>query len=114
MGIDGWALAEEDSDHLFFRQGRDRTGSLSSPVNRFQDETVRDETDQFVVRFSHIWFVLKYLLGLDHVKTYDGSWTEYGVGPFVGTLIETRRHLQDDDRLRGNRHGPACRSDLKV
>ena len=27
---------------------------------------------------SHTWFVLKYLLGLNNVKNYDGSWTEYG------------------------------------
>lgn len=29
-------------------------------------------------RSSHTWFVLRYLLGLDNVKNYDGSWTEYG------------------------------------
>jgi thiosulfate/3-mercaptopyruvate sulfurtransferase len=29
-------------------------------------------------RSSHTWFVLKYLLGIDDVKNYDGSWTEYG------------------------------------
>src|SRR3989454_594112 len=29
-------------------------------------------------RSSHTWFVLKYLLGLEKVKNYDGSWTEYG------------------------------------
>ena len=29
-------------------------------------------------RSSHTWFVLKYLLGLEQVKNYDGSWTEYG------------------------------------
>jgi thiosulfate/3-mercaptopyruvate sulfurtransferase len=29
-------------------------------------------------RSSHTWFVLKYLLGLENVKNYDGSWTEYG------------------------------------
>ncbi|GIW94836.1 MAG: sulfurtransferase [Pirellulaceae bacterium] len=29
-------------------------------------------------RSSHTWFVLKYLLGLQNVKNYDGSWTEYG------------------------------------
>ena len=29
-------------------------------------------------RASHTWFVLKYLLGLPNVKSYDGSWTEYG------------------------------------
>jgi thiosulfate/3-mercaptopyruvate sulfurtransferase len=29
-------------------------------------------------RSSHTWFVLKYLLGRDDVKNYDGSWTEWG------------------------------------
>lgn len=29
-------------------------------------------------RSSHTWFVLKYLLGMDKVRNYDGSWTEYG------------------------------------
>ncbi len=29
-------------------------------------------------RSSHTWFVLKYLLGFEDVKNYDGSWTEYG------------------------------------
>ncbi len=29
-------------------------------------------------RSSHSWFVLKYLLGYDGVKNYDGSWTEWG------------------------------------
>ena len=29
-------------------------------------------------RSSHTWFVLKYLLGYDRVRNYDGSWTEWG------------------------------------
>jgi thiosulfate/3-mercaptopyruvate sulfurtransferase len=29
-------------------------------------------------RSSHTWFVLKYLLGYQKVRNYDGSWTEYG------------------------------------
>lgn len=29
-------------------------------------------------RSSHTWFVLKYLLGFDNVRNYDGSWTEWG------------------------------------
>ncbi|HEX5221832.1 MAG TPA: sulfurtransferase [Verrucomicrobiae bacterium] len=37
-------------------------------------------------RSSHTWFVLKYLLGLNNVKNYDGSWTEYG--SIVGAPIE--------------------------
>ena len=37
-------------------------------------------------RSSHTWFVLKYLLGQDRVKNYDGSWTEWG--NLVGAPIE--------------------------
>jgi len=37
-------------------------------------------------RSSHTWFVLKYLLGLDNVTNYDGSWTEWG--NLVGAPIE--------------------------
>jgi thiosulfate/3-mercaptopyruvate sulfurtransferase len=37
-------------------------------------------------RSSHTWFVLKYLLGLNNVKNYDGSWTEYG--NLIGAPIE--------------------------
>ena len=29
-------------------------------------------------RSSHTWFVLKYLLGANDVRNYDGSWTEWG------------------------------------
>ena len=29
-------------------------------------------------RSSHTWFVLKHLLGYEHVRNYDGSWTEWG------------------------------------
>jgi thiosulfate/3-mercaptopyruvate sulfurtransferase len=29
-------------------------------------------------RSSHTWFVLKYLLGYNQVRNYDGSWTEWG------------------------------------
>jgi thiosulfate/3-mercaptopyruvate sulfurtransferase len=29
-------------------------------------------------RSSHTWFVLTYLLGLEGVRNYDGSWTEWG------------------------------------
>jgi thiosulfate/3-mercaptopyruvate sulfurtransferase len=37
-------------------------------------------------RSAHTWFVLHELLGQDHVKNYDGSWTEYG--SLVGVPIE--------------------------
>ena len=37
-------------------------------------------------RSSHSWFVLKYLLGYENVRNYDGSWTEWGNA--VGVPIE--------------------------
>ena len=37
-------------------------------------------------RSSHTWFVLKYLLGYDNVRNYDGSWTEWG--NVIGAPIE--------------------------
>ena len=37
-------------------------------------------------RSSHTWFVLTSLLGYDHVRNYDGSWTEWG--NLVGAPIQ--------------------------
>jgi len=37
-------------------------------------------------RSSHTWFVLKYLLGFENVRNYDGSWTEWG--NLVGAPVE--------------------------
>jgi thiosulfate/3-mercaptopyruvate sulfurtransferase len=45
-------------------------------------------------RSSHTWFVLKYLLGYNRVRNYDGSWTEWGnlIGaPIVNQKIEAAR-----------------------
>lgn len=38
-------------------------------------------------RSSHSWFVLKYLLGYEHTRNYDGSWTEWG--NLVGAPVAT-------------------------
>ena len=38
-------------------------------------------------RSSHTWFALRELIGLDDVKNYDGSWTEYG--SLIGVPVET-------------------------
>jgi thiosulfate/3-mercaptopyruvate sulfurtransferase len=49
-------------------------------------------------RSSHTWFVLTHLLGLENVRNYDGSWTEWGSavrvpivqGTAAGTAPEPR------------------------
>ena len=49
-------------------------------------------------RSSHTWFVLKYLLGFESVRNYDGSWTEWGSSVRVPIAMGTepgeapRRH----------------------
>jgi len=48
-------------------QGKDVTGS---------DEVIA--YCRIGERSSHTWFVLKYLLGYNNVRNYDGSWTEWG------------------------------------
>ncbi|MCC6404116.1 MAG: sulfurtransferase [Fimbriimonadaceae bacterium] len=58
----------------------------------YEEEAELSSTDDVVVycrigeRSSHTWFVLKYLLGYDQVRNYDGSWTEWG--NLVGSPIE--------------------------
>ncbi len=47
---------------------------------------IRRRTERIGERSSHTWFVLTYLLGLDNVRNYDGSWTEWGNK--VGAPIE--------------------------
>ena len=50
----------------------------------YQNEAGVTPTEDCVVycrigeRSSHTWFVLKYLLGYQNVRNYDGSWTEWG------------------------------------
>jgi thiosulfate/3-mercaptopyruvate sulfurtransferase len=57
------------------------------------EDTGFDRDSEFVAycrigeRSSHSWFVLKYLLGVQSVKNYDGSWTEWG--NLVGAPIVT-------------------------
>ena len=60
-------------------------------MGRFRSRAELDEIYSFVTpgtqtiaycrigeRSSHTWFVLTHLLGIDGVRNYDGSWTEWG------------------------------------
>ena len=40
-------------------------------------------------RAAHTWFVLKYLLGFENVRNYDGSWTEWGSAVRVPIAVGT-------------------------
>ncbi len=50
----------------------------------YEEEAGLQEGDDVIAycrigeRSSHTWFVLKYLLGYEKVRNYDGSWAEWG------------------------------------
>ncbi len=71
---DGTFKSREELEHIY----RDELGL--API----DDTI--VYCRIGERSSHTWFVLKYLLGFDNVRNYDGSWTEWG--NLVGMPIE--------------------------
>ena len=56
-----------------------------TPVVKESDEII--SYCRLGVRASYSWFILKYILGFDDVRVYDGSWTEWGNS--AGVPIET-------------------------
>ena len=57
--------------------------SYDELVKLYEGQGVRPDRETIAYcrigeRSSHTWFVLKYLLGFDKVRNYDGSWTEWG------------------------------------
>ncbi len=58
----------------------------------YEESAGLNQSDDVIVycrigeRSSHTWFALKYLLGYEQVRNYDGSWTEWG--NLVGVPIE--------------------------
>ncbi len=51
-------------------------------------------------RSSHTWFVLTHLLGFEHVRNYDGSWTEWGNSVASPSRSDTERHERHCSRDR--------------
>lgn len=85
--------------HLFFRDLLDGTGRLRdrAELQRIVDEKVGgtgSSKDKTIIvnycRLSHRstlgWIALSEILGLDNVRVYDGSWTEWG--SIVGFPVE--------------------------
>lgn len=71
----------------------------------YLEEAGLKETDDVIAycrigeRSSHSWFVLKYLLGFENVRNFDGSWTEWGSS--VGVPIATGTEPGDAPAPRG-------------
>jgi thiosulfate/3-mercaptopyruvate sulfurtransferase len=71
-----WGRAVDAETHTFLPA--DRLEAI------YREEQGIEPDDDVVVycrigeRSSHTWFALTYLLGLDRVRNYDGSWTEWG------------------------------------
>ncbi|WP_080675579.1 sulfurtransferase [Tropheryma whipplei] len=66
VGSDGTFLPREKLEEIYFGQ----TGHSAD-----KDTIVYCRIGE---RSSHTWFVMKYLLGVKHIRNYDGSWTEWG------------------------------------
>lgn len=79
-----WAKAINQDDNTF---------KSADELRQIYEQEQGLQPDQDVIaycrigeRSSHSWFVLKYLLGYNNVRNYDGSWTEWG--NLVGVPIE--------------------------
>lgn len=82
--------------HLFYAELLNQNDTFKNATeleNIFKNIGITSNTkDEIVVycRLSHratlVWFCMKNILGIDNVKIYDGSWTEWG--SIVGFPIE--------------------------
>ena len=74
-----------DTVGVFLTAAADGTFKSAEELRDLYAGTLGLKTDDDIVaycrigeRSSHTWFVLKYLLGYQKVRNYDGSWTEWG------------------------------------
>lgn len=78
-----WATAVNDADGTF--KSADELAQNYAPKGVTPDKDVICYC-RIGERSSHSWFVLRYLLGYQRVRNYDGSWTEWG--NMIGNPIE--------------------------
>ncbi|CAN5276712.1 sulfurtransferase [soil metagenome] len=71
-----WARAVDPDSHTFLPADRLKAIYLEEQGLNPDDEVVA--YCRIGERSSHTWYVLSYLLGLENVRNYDGSWTEWG------------------------------------
>jgi thiosulfate/3-mercaptopyruvate sulfurtransferase len=79
--------------HLYYADLFEEDGAYLSPEElrgRFRELPIEGSDVVLYCRLSHratsVWFALEHLLGIDNVRVYDGSWTEWGT--IVGFPIE--------------------------
>jgi thiosulfate/3-mercaptopyruvate sulfurtransferase len=71
-----WAKAVDPETHTFKSAAELR--KLYEQDNALKKDQETIAYCRIGERSSHTWFALKYLLGHDKVRNYDGSWTEWG------------------------------------
>jgi thiosulfate/3-mercaptopyruvate sulfurtransferase len=71
-----WAKAINPDDGTFKTAGELKT--LYCEDNKLQPDQPTIAYCRIGERSSHSWFALRYLLGFENVRNYDGSWTEWG------------------------------------
>jgi len=79
-----WARAVNPEDGTF--KTAEELRSLYTAQNGLAGDRETIAYCRIGERSSHTWFALKYLLGFEKVRNYDGSWTEWG--NLVGVPIE--------------------------
>ncbi len=71
-----WSKAVNPDDGTF--KPADQLKKLYLEENKLQSNKPTITYCRIGERSSHTWFALKYLLGFENVRNYDGSWTEWG------------------------------------
>jgi len=70
-----WAKATNEDQSFKDRAGLEKVYLQGAKLEGHSDVIAYCRIGE---RSSHTWFVLKYLLGIEKVRNYDGSWSEWG------------------------------------